>query len=617
MIRKRFEPEKIFLSILIIVVSMGCLSCNMKAKKQPIAGQLELVDALISQNQYKDALKALKETERITYDSWSFIGLYRRYIQLGEKDLAEKILLRGLKKNPSNPELSAVISNYMLRSGRTEEAYRYAEKLSGTRYGSIYSEAALRKAVKNSGSSGLNSFFSEAELYRIYQDAYTGTGNNLWLRNCAIFNLAAGNFGNAAEISPKNFSDADDAYFWALVLYDSGKFYDSIATAETALRLLYNYDDKTSFSTSELKLLALESDAYLSVSDSDNAENKRQLAFNTIYSPNEEDEDTNKILPVLVHNSVVFARNRGNSERAAELIFFEVNRWPEFVPGLILYADFAVEELNTKEEDIETLALKKAGIESLEMEKFNRIRKIPISDAAYRISAELKRKRDPYLEIILLDLNYRMDKTVTVKSKTADLWKLLESNYSEKEKYPELLVQYAVSFLIRTKQYEDAETLFYRYISDINAFDGEKDFWQQFEQILPELALPFAEEGGWFAAHAELGETATRIYEHCAFGEENAENERKVSPYLTTGAGMNLADIYFTSGQREKALDLYGKLAGREIRDSLRSDIFFRIAKIYADTGDERNAARAADYAVSIYPDNVRAQLLLSKMNAK
>ena len=64
----------------------------------------------------------------------------------------------------------------------------------------------------------------------------------------------------------------------------------------------------------------------------------------------------------------------------------------------------------------------------------------------------------------------------------------------------------------------------------------------------------------------------------------------------------------------EKLLKLYGIISGRETKNSLRSDIFYRIACIYAGDGDIKNALRSAEYACSLYPDNARASILKDKL---
>ena len=69
------------------------------------------------------------------------------------------------------------------------------------------------------------------------------------------------------------------------------------------------------------------------------------------------------------------------------------------------------------------------------------------------------------------------------------------------------------------------------------------------------------------------------------------------------------------TGKKDKALELYGKAAGRESRNYLRSQIFYRIAEIYSATGDKKNALRSAEYAILLYPDNAKASLLKEKLS--
>ena len=73
--------------------------------------------------------------------------------------------------------------------------------------------------------------------------------------------------------------------------------------------------------------------------------------------------------------------------------------------------------------------------------------------------------------------------------------------------------------------------------------------------------------------------------------------------------------LYFSTGKKERALDLYGKAAGRESKNYLRSDIFYTIANIYSAAGDKKNALRSAEYAILLYPDNARASLLKEKIS--
>ena len=577
-----------------------------------------MCDILSADNQFSDAVKELKKIEKEVYDSWSYIGVYKRYIRIGENKRAEKIIKKALKKNSHNQELIAVYSSYLLRHNRIDEAKKLSEELKGTKYGSIYSEAVLRVAKRESlGNSGYE-FFKDSKYYSIYLDAYRGSLNPLWLRNCAVFNLKDGLFENAAALQPASYSDADDAYFWALVLFDSGKYYESIDALEASKSFLSDYPDTVNrklFKVSEIKQIALESDAYMAVSEIEQSEAKRQELVCKLDNLEKLSPEDDELLSVIVVNSAVYARNQYEDDSCADLLFYAVNRWPDNVAALILYSDFAYNSNLEREESFEIQNLRENGISSVSMEKYDNRRKIPLSDALYRLEKAMERTKDPYLSITRLDLKYKMDNSFTVKDKTVDLWLEMEKNYTEQEKYQTLLVQYVLSFLLKTNQKDDAELLFVKYISNALKLDEKQDFWMQIEKNLSTLDVRTAELAAWFATEQKKFDEAVRIYEYCVYESGGILYKGIVSPVVSTVSCMNLADIYFSTGKKDKALDLYGKAAGRESRNYLRSEIFYRIANIYAADGDKKNALRSAEYAILLYPDNAKASLLKEKIS--
>ncbi len=227
----------------------------------------------------------------------------------------------------------------------------------------------------------------------------------------------------------------------------------------------------------------------------------------------------------------------------------------------------------------------------------------------------MERTKDPYLAIERHDLKYKPESSFTVKEKTADLWLQMETNYTEEEKYQMLLVQYVLSFLLKTNQKDDAKQLFTKYVSTAYNFNEKEDFWTQVGKSLSQMDERTAEFAGWFATDEKKFDEALRIYEYCVYESGGILYEGIVSPLVSTVSCMNLADIYFSTGKKDKALDLYGKAAGRESKNYLRSDVFYRIANIYAAGGDTKNALRSAEYAILLYPDNARASLLKEKLS--
>ena len=564
----------------------------------------------------QSAIKELKKVEKRAYDSWSYIGIYKRFILIGEQNLAEKIIKKALKKNKQNQELLAVYTNFLLRQNRLEDAGKYAEKLRNGNYASLYSELVLRESQKQVTDQGAYAFYQNEDFYQIYLDAYKGSKNPIWLRNCAVYNLTQGLYNQASLLNPPAYADVDDAYFWGLCLYDAGKYNFAIEALEKAHKYYSDYDNEKQFKCNEIQIVALESDAYMAVSDFEQADLVRSCVVNNIDTVFADIKD-DTLLPIIMVNSAIYAKNQMSEDYFADLLFYIVNRWPDYVPALILYSDFAYTSNLEKKEDDEVAALRRAGIKSLEMEKYDNRRKIPLSDALYRIDQSLKRKSDPYLSITKLDLKYKTDPKLSEKDKYRDLWVLLEDNYIEGEIYHTLLVQYALNFLLTTKEYDDAWNLFYKFTTSHGTYDVKRDFWEQFIEQMKYYDLPIVEMAAWFASDLKKTNEAIRIYEYCVYESAGLLEDGLISPLVSSASCMNLANIYFSIGKKDRALDLYGKIAGREVNNAKRSEIFYRIACIYSALGDIKNALRSSEYASSLYPENERASVLKDKLRAK
>ena len=615
---KEVKKLKSFISISIFLgMILFCFSaCSMRAEQNSLTSQLEIIDVLISQNQMQSAIKELKKVEKRAYDSWSYIGIYKRFILIGEQNLAEKIIKKALKKNKQNQELLAVYTIFLLRQNRLEDAGKYAEKLRNGNYASLYSELVLRESQKQVTDQGAYAFYQNEDFYQIYLDAYKGSKNPIWLRNCAVYNLTQGLYNQASLLNPPAYADVDDAYFWGLCLYDAGKYNFAIEALEKAHKYYSDYDNKKQFKCNEIQIVALESDAYMAVSDFEQADLVRSCVVNNIDTVFADIKD-DTLLPIIMVNSAIYAKNQMSEDYFADLLFYIVNRWPDYVPALILYSDFAYTSNLEKKEDDEVAALRRAGIKSLEMEKYDSRRKIPLSDALYRIDQSLKRKSDPYLSITKLDLKYKTDPKLSEKDKYRDLWVLLEDNYIEGEIYHTLLVQYALNFLLTTKEYDDAWNLFYKFTTSHGKYDVKRDFWEQFIEQMKYYDLPIVEMAAWFASDLKKTNEAIRIYEYCVYESAGLLEDGLISPLVSSASCMNLANIYFSIGKKDRALDLYGKIAGREVNNAKRSEIFYRIACIYSALGDIKNALRSSEYASSLYPENERASVLKDKLRAK
>ncbi len=591
----------------------------MRAEQKSLTYQFEMIDILIDDNQLKEALSELKKAEKSVYDSWSYIGLFKRYIKLGEDKNAGKVILKALKKNEKNNELLAVYSQFLLQKNRFDEALKYSEKLRDSKYASLYSEAVLKQLqqqlnLTKSENKSYKDYYKDIKYYSIYLDAYKTTLNPIWIRNCSIFHLAEGLFDNAASLAPEQYANLEDAYFWAMVFYDDAKYYESVAALETAKKYINDYSNTSkNAKITPVQLFSLESDAYLGAYDFEEAEKQRARIIAQADSLEKISEHDEKLLSNMTVNSALYAKNAGDLKRTSDLLIYAVDRWPYDTAAILLYSDFAYESNLERPEDQEQALLRKSGLASLEMERYDNRIKIPLDDALYRIDIALKEKNDPKLEIKKLDLKYKLQPNLSVKEKSADLWHILEENYNHTQQYEPLFIQYALNYLLQTSQEDDAFYLFKKSVASMYNFDSEQDFWIQFEKKMPLMDVKLVEFAAWFALNQKLFEEAVRFYHYCVFESGGIISEGAVSQNASVQACMNMADIYFSTGKKDAALDLYGKVAGRESNKYLRSEVFYRIACIYVSLGDYKNALHAADYSLSLYPGNARAALLKAK----
>lgn len=605
--------QRIKTSLVLVLMFTFCFalcSCGMKAEQKSVTSQFDVIDALIAQNQFDDAISELKKIQKQIYDSWSYIGVYKRYMAMGEKKSAEKIIKKALKTNSHNVELIALYSFFLLRENRLDEAEVLAKELKGTKYGSIYSEAILKKSYSNEEKLNLDNSNID-DFYQIFMDAYRGSNNPLWLRNCAVMDMIRGDFSSASALLPEYFLNLDDIFFWSTVLYDSSEYSKMLEVSENANKFF----DNSVLNEKINKLIALESDSYIALHELDLAEQKRREILSNINDESIINYKNDKILPIIMQNSAVWSMNQGNENDCGKLLFKIVNNWPDFVPSLVLYSNYAYTSNLKRTEDYETKMLRQAGISSLEMIEYDNRFVVPLSDAFERINNALITNKNPYLYICKLDLKYKMNEKLSVKDKTADLWNLLENN-NENNEYKSILVQYAVNFLLKTNQNDDAWSVFYKYVTSFYNFNSEEDFWIQFEKNLSSIDYNIIELASYFAAEQKLRDEMFRISEYCVYESSGILKENEISSKVSSSVCMNLSDAYFSTGKVAKSLDLYGRTAGKEANSKVRSEIYYRIGEIYLSLGESADALRALDYSYSINKDNVKAQFLRDKISS-
>lgn len=594
-------------------------SCSNSAHRDSFINSLDQIDVLINQNQYKDAARELNKIEKKAFSSWDEIGLFRRYVRIDMKDKAEKLIVKALKKNSENLELNAVYTNFLLRNKRVSDALLQGKKLQGTKYGSIYSEAVLRDTLEKSVKEKLRDIFRSADYFPVYYDAYTGSKDSFWLRNCALLRLSSGSYEGAADIKPSEVYGAEDAYFWAIVLYDAKRYGNSINFAETALDLYPSASGKAKTLVSVSKISSIIQDSYTWLGDSDAAEKVRadylegisDASGSWIIPDNPEDRE---LLPVIFVNSAKWARDNDKGHKSASLLSFCVNNWENYVPGLTSYANFAYESNQQRKEDFIQLELRDEGLATLEMERYDSRAKIPLSDAIYRIDKSLGEYKDPLLYIVRLDLKYKTENKLSEVQKNANMWKVLEDNAVAPGVYPELIFEYALNYFLENKLVDDAWRLFKIYISNKYKILPEEDFWEAIIKKVYSFSGSEAEFASYFSAQKLRLTDALRLHEYCVY--ENGENGggEYISACVSDKTCINLASIYYSIGKSKKAMDLYGRINGRSSDSRLKSLVMYRMALIYFATNDFRNAKRCAEYSLSLNTRNVEAKMLVAKL---
>ena len=132
---------------------------------------------------------------------------------------------------------------------------------------------------------------------------------------------------------------------------------------------------------------------------------------------------------------------------------------------------------------------------------------------------------------------------------------------------------------------------------------------------LRNMILWEVEYAAYFAAHERETDLTKRLYEYAVYesGFSSSYGGTEISPAAATQSAVNLAMIYSSTGNKDKALELYGRAQGRATDNFLRSDIMYRLACVYDAKKDEAAAVKALEYSLYLNPANGPARLLMGK----
>ena len=643
--KKNPAPRKIiaFCSILFLA-GIFFASCS-KSDDASFMSAMESVDIFIKSGDTAEAMRLLKKSEKKAFSSFARLGIFSRYQLLGEDKRAENVLVTGLKKLPENPELSAIYSHFLMRADRLSEAIDVSKCLEGTKYGSIRSEAIMKKLLQSEDFNDFASPFFSQEISSAYYDTYVGTNDSRWLRNCALIYLLRGEYSMASSLQREP-EDSQDALFWAFVQYDSGNYDIAAQNLEMV-------------SSPMLKGAAslLASDAYMMLGDEESAEEYRTNYIEAAKNSG------SKLLPSILVNSSLYSFRHEQYRKSYEYLIDAFIVEPDFIPALISYGKLSWKDSQpVKMSELEK-ALRKTSLRTNKMREYDERPKFTIADALYRMEETLEResraglKHDDNLIVERLSLYLKNNPELNLTQRTAAIWTELEQNRIGTNLYPPHLVQFAVQKFLSYGLIEEGRELFMNYIDakfDLNyrlkqseagtiknvkvdIFGGEKT---EKLPVIPESVarLAFGDRAAdktermeiWeveFAAYFSLLEknisAAKRLYEYVIFetgGVKRANatgNLTSVSPLAASSSAANLAMIYSSSGERKKAMDLYSLAAGKTRSPEIKSKLLYRTAKLQADSGDLDSAKTSLAYSLSLDKSNADARLLKRQIEAK
>lgn len=590
------------LCCLVICVLCFVPSCSSGSSSGIFAEKLEVIDAFIGAEDYGGAWRLLKKNKKYVRSPRDYLSLIRRALLLDKNDFAEKYMRKGLSVFPDNQELLAVYAHFLLSLKRYEEAAKYAPKLEGGRYGSLYAELRFRTA----GSEKNPSDFLSPSYIQAYIDSALTTGNGAYIRNAAVIYALQGDMQAAFRLHPKTMSVYDYPEFWARISFDSGNF---VQCAEDV-----------GFAKPSPELSSLASDALLHSGD----ERGAVLAW---IDSTERFPSSN---PASWYNASRAALKSGSMGYAYLFLSSLVRRFPDYVPGLAAYGRFSVYTPPQTKEHIFSNVLREKGIKTLSMELDDELPRVAPEEALARMDESLARTDDASLALEKLKLQWRVRESMPgreptagsasdARKKAADIWALLERRAGAG--YDPLTVRFALWNFCRYGMIDEAAELFdlwcaSRYAPEtdgsvpapVPASEGKN------KQVVPkERIVPFKEEweydiGSYIAFKQGRYARAENIL-------TAAMNNKNIKP--GESARLNLALLYNGSSRRVQALALYRKiLEDDRIDKKLQAEIYYKIAVIQREQNENRSAVLSLNQALALDPAHSRSRFMLKQLDS-
>ena len=577
--------KKIFLIFIAAVFILPLFnSCSSHSKSVSLTAILEQVDIYISLNNSSEAYSLLKQAEKSASTYFERLGVYKRYIILGDKKKAVSVLSEALKEFPDNNQIRAVYVQFLLDEGKTKDAVKAAKKLDGTEYSSLYAESSLKMLLEEKDPDA----FKDSSLINVYIEAWKGSGDSVWLRNGALLYLRDGKFLEAAELYPENVSGKTDVLFWQKVLYDAGDYVKSAAAGECEAV----FDDYPSLE----EHLMLLSDCYHVLNYEENESLCRRELIDRAEALNVLPDEFNENLAKCYMNDALYCASKGDAagEFAGINYLLSVNSC--YVPALALYAQEAFDSKPYTEDRL-MQELRDSGLKTLKMEENDLKPRASVDIAIYRIENALSQSDSAALKVLHHSVLNKKNTSDGKEQRSSKVWEFLEQNELGKNLYPPEIVDYAVGMLIHENSADTAQLIFDR---NIEAVYGKDFIIADNIEKMRRNELVYA---AWFACRDGNADTAEKIYDFL-----NSRYGKQVTSLV------NLSVIYAGTFREEKAVEALSEASSIASDSFTKSEILYRMGRLSDSLGDTKNAVRSLQYALQLNPGNNKARLLLKNV---
>ena len=636
---KRFHVVARFvrpLALFLVPVVLSCLfSCSAHYEGGSVTSLLDAADRYIQAGDADSAFSALSQAEKQAVSTYERLGVYKRYLSLGDYGRAEKTIKNAIKKDSSSKELYAVYGNLLIDQNKISKALKITKNLSGTKYASVYAEAFLRNAAESGKSANelfgsratkedklwkkdparKNELFYDSRFSTIYHDAYLGTGKYRWNWNAAAVQMKRGHYMEGAALYPGRASDMDDALFWGLVFFDAGLYSQSLEAMEP-------HQNEDFPAGVLIQFRALLADDYYVLSKDEDAERVR----NQLLSMDSENDLSSPVsslyLPQAYVNSANYARNEDDEVLEYKRLEKVVTLFPDYMPGLASYGEFALRRQGRPADDMMTAHIRAAGLSTRIMEEESAIPDISVDDALGLIRAAKEKDSSPEMMVLEQQLVINSEKGMENSKKASKVWPLFEKNELGPGLYPEEIMRFALITLLECGKNDEAKDLFERYEQAAHTDQNEEDpkKRKKIPKFIPsahldELELWECEMAGWFAVYDGDIDTAKNVYEHIMeiYSARSPVNRASGQNEAVVTAGINIGNIYSADKLYSVALEYLNKASARAGDPGTKAEILYRLGKQSYYLKDYHSAVRSLKYSLTLDPTNNKTRFMLQQ----